>query len=192
MTITTGVSLRAVAQDVFASSTNPNRYELIDEVLAQIDERDYEAYLRDALRMLVPTFAAAPRRVDLGRVLKGFDDSVIVRETGPRTEIRLDPITLEEKRVPVVNVKRELIRNDWQRFLANNLPIGGGKYVLLRDATVSDIRATAEARRVRADGLLSEAEKWDRVADVLASSGKERIGELAPDDLRVVQGEIAA
>lgn len=176
--------LRRVIRDVFDGAVTAERSELVDPIMDSISPADYGVYLREAIRMIIPTIVANVRRADFGDVLRGVEG-----DEGPRTEIQVDPLTLEEKRVQVVSPKRAVIRDAWQRFLSRPIPTQNGN-VLLRDATFTDLMEQAVNRRTLAAKLSVESAKWEWVASRLKASGKETLGELDHAELLTIQREL--
>lgn len=140
------MSIRDTAREVFERHPDePNRYELVDEIVAAI--KDQEAALREAVRMLVPSLSAAPRRASLRKVVG-------------------------------VSAKQQMIRSEWDEFLSQSLPVGEGRYILVGDATVADLRAAAGTRRMQAEALVIEAERWESIAAELEASGAECLRDM--------------
>ena len=140
------VRLKEAAARVFERSDNPNRYELVEEIVNEIPRSEQYYALVEAVRLLIPSLTAEPRRSALARVAS-------------------------------VSPKRSIIRAEWDALLAQNLRTPHG-YVLMRDATVIDLRSAAALRRNQADALIAEAEKWERLADSLEASGAPTLGEM--------------
>lgn len=183
------VSIRAKIREVLANSDYADPYDCVDAVVDSIDERDYRAYLRDAIAGLISTVASTVSRQEFHRAISGGKEG-----QGPRVEIQLDPITLEERRIvaPAYSHKRELIRQYHEQFLNSRMNVETGRWVFWRDVTVDDLRLAAEKRRARAESLTVEANKYDTAADIMLAAGVSTIGELAETDLRSIRKQIEA
>src|SRR5690606_11125669 len=85
----------------------------------------------------------------------------------PRVEIQVDPITLEEKRVPhpAYSFKRDLARSAWLDFLNQSILTAEGSYISLAEASVKDLQFAAETRLKQAASLHVEAEKYTALAE---------------------------
>ena len=62
------VRLKEVAARVFERSDNPNRYELVEEIVNEIPRSEQYYALVEAVRLLIPSLTAEPRRSALARV----------------------------------------------------------------------------------------------------------------------------
>lgn len=189
--LTTNVSIRSTIREVLAQPGSANPHDRIDEVLERVDESEYREYLRDAIRCLIPSLASEVSRTGFNRAISGVREAL---SSTPRTQIEVDPLTLEEKRVqhPAYSAKRALIRQEWEKFLDSSLSIGGGEWKRWGDVTVADLRTAAEKRTALAEAFTTEAGKYTRTADLLCDRGVETVGELAEEDLRTIQREIEA
>ncbi|HEU5223089.1 MAG TPA: hypothetical protein VFU07_05335 [Candidatus Lumbricidophila sp.] len=72
------------------------------------------------------------------------------------------------------------VRKRWEAWIATTLPTGDGRRIFIEDATVADLRRASEVRRKQAEAILVDADRWDRIADTLAASGLQRVGDLPP------------
>lgn len=73
------VTLREAAARVFGRSDNPNRYELVEEIVNEIPRSEQYYALVEAVRLLIPTLTATPRRAALSRVAAVSPKRSIVR-----------------------------------------------------------------------------------------------------------------
>lgn len=72
------------------------------------------------------------------------------------------------------------VQADWKRWLEQSMTRENGVRIRVADATVPDLRAMAQERRKLAQSMHAEADRWDRIADTLAASGLDRVGDLPP------------
>ena len=165
------VSLLEVAREVYEASGNPNRSELIDEIIDKIPAEDRAEALRDALRRLIPQFtitfrrqAMAPRRVEpTGKNYADYSGNVEVLPGGTR-----------EVRVPYLSAYAAR----WKTFLAQTIPTERGEHIFLREARLADIRWQATSRQLKAKDLIGQADIWNIVGDRFEKSGVEKMGQM--------------
>lgn len=75
------------------------------------------------------------------------------------------------------------VNGTWNRFLRETIPDGRGNRKYVADATIQDIRRMAGERRDQGDRLYQEADRWDRIGNTLAASGKATVGQLPPQQI---------
>lgn len=75
------------------------------------------------------------------------------------------------------------VNGTWSRFLRETIPDGRGNRKYVADATIQDVRRMAGERRDQGDRLYQEADRWDRIGNTLAASGKATVGQLPPQQI---------
>ena len=174
-------NLQKLIEDVWREGEYVNPYDTLDAVMAQIDPEDYEEFLRKALRPMILSITGNLRRRLFHKSIKGEKPY-----QGPRVQVEIDPVTLEEKRVPhpAYSFKRDLARSAWQEFLDQSIVREDGTYVRLAIATVSDLQYAAQMRREQADALNNEAEKYTALAEKMLAKGVSSLDGLTAEDVR--------
>ena len=173
MAIPTAVNLREIAKSVFEESDNPNRYELIDDIIARVGKSGYESALRDALRMLVPQFSTQFRLSAMkSKYAEEKSETEVIDYSGLE---ELEELVGGER---ITSPRRHAVSQAWKNFMSQTIPTEDNHYIFLRDATVADLLFQYRTRINLMEGLRTQAEEWKRLADALAASGKTRLGEV--------------
>lgn len=147
----------------------------IRAVLAETDEPD-----PGVISGLV--FAAISRKdqaVALEQSLRHFVRQVITEQ---RAHTPAPPTPAKAR-----SWKVQAIRANWERMLAQRVYSAGG-WKLLRDCTRDDLLFAAAERRENAARSIAVAERYDALADLLASHGVAAVGDLPADAHRVALG----
>lgn len=169
MAIATAVNLREIAKSVFEESDNPNRYELIDDIIERVGKRGYESALRDALRMLVPQFSTQFRLSAMkSKYAEEKSETEVIDYSG------LEELVGGER---ITSPRRHAVSQAWKNFMSQTIPTEDNHYIFLRDATVADLLFQYRTRINLMEGLRTQAEEWKRLADALQATGKSRLGE---------------
>jgi hypothetical protein len=159
--------LRAVVADVLDTSDATDPEQLAREVLARIPDDD----LRIALRQALPTVVR--HQMSLARIRGG--DPTPLPTGGPSRPVRNSAA---------------MVREAWRRHLNDRLR-GVDGYKRLRDFTVADCEFAADLRYQHAAGMITEAERLDRLRKALIASGAATVGDLDDDTIGDVWGAAA-
>lgn len=174
-------NLQKLIEGVWKEGQYVNPYDTLDEVMDLIPPEEYEEFLRKALRPMIISITGNLRRRLFHKSIRGEKPY-----QGPRVQVEIDPVTLEEKRVPhpAYSFKRDLARSAWQEFLDQSIVREDGTYVRLAIATVSDLQYAAQMRREQADALNNEAEKYSALAGKMLAKGVSSLEGLTAEDVR--------
>jgi hypothetical protein len=141
----------------------PDPEVFIQAMMSRIPERDLRAYLEDALRAgsIYTLLAQTRRRAVKGVYYLGQEDAAEIAHTASR----------KKSRTP------------WEKLLRSLIPVEGGGYRYLRDATLDDLKYQASVRREKAASLLTEAKTWEYFVKVMSEQGVATFGELSEEVL---------
>lgn len=167
------MNIADIAKEVYAESDNPDRYTLINTIIGRIDPGDYREYLADALRQLTPNFTARFRNQAMR--VRG-----VVATQPERVDYDgLEPVTPTTEPVrKFASWKVAQSYSRWENFLEEVITIEDGTRIFLKDAVVADLLYNAGTRFKQADGLRVQGEMFERLADGLKKSGRERLGDV--------------
>jgi len=193
--ITKRKSLREIAKLLEDSSQSPTPGNLASRIMAQISPADYEHYLREAIGTLAIGYKIDFRRSafkDVVATSRGAGRAGRVSLPRERVQIFVDPLTGEETRqenpeyAQAKSHKAYLIKSEWDAFLERNLPTGDEKrpYILIKDATVADLRHAAALRRSLAAANEAEAKKYDALATLMTQKHAATLGLLSAADVK--------
>ena len=141
-------------REVVATTSATEPQEIARLVQESIEDRDA------ALAEMLPTYV----RTVLSRVrMLGEPDAFPAYELLSSLPIPAPAVTA----APTVT-RASRIRTDWQARLDTPLRVGGA-WKRLGDCTADDCRAVAASLRDRAEGLVSKADWYDRLATLLPS-----------------------
>ena len=148
------VRLTQIIRTAIENSESPDRgADFIDQVMSTIDPSDYETYLREALKRVVPVIDNEVRRDSIQHVF-----------TPPRPTRGL--------------TKGDMLRSRyWPAFLHQSLPTETGRKVL-GFATAVDLDYAANVRTAQAEKNLEEASKYQRLASLLRLNDVNTLAEL--------------
>ena len=175
-------NLQKLIEDVWKEGQYVNPYDTLDEVMDLIPPEEYEVFLRKALRPMIISITGNLRRRLFHKSLKPSKGDYV----GPRVQVEIDPLTLEEKRTahPAYSFKRDLARSAWAEFLEQSIVTETGEYIRLSVATVKDLQYAAQMRREQADALNNEAEKYSALAGKMLAKGVSSLDGLTAEDVR--------
>lgn len=175
-------TLRKVIEETWVEGDFITPYDMVDSVIDSIDPVDYRDYLKDALRLVLPTITSNMRRRNLHGAIRPVDDKPV---RGGHTEIILDAEGDEVRRsTEPYSFKIQQRRDAWADFLDHSIPTETGERVRLAVATMENLRYAATMRRDQAVALGIEAEKYDALALKMSEKGVDRLDGLTSEDVR--------
>lgn len=128
-----------------------NADDICNAVLDQISDDLARLYLRDAIRARLSSVVGTARGNVTPNIRKG------------------------------VSTKQSLIREQhWPAFLQQRVSLPSG-YKQLAQCTVEDLRVVADVRRTQATELLTRANQFTVLADLMEQSGAHYLEQLSPD-----------
>ena len=162
--------IESLALEVIESYESAERGdELVQLIMSAIPPVVVEEALRQTIRRLLPTW-------ELERQARNRAADRRMRKT------RQKPTS--EKRYASSKV-RELRETYYPAFLRNSIPGATGR-VLLAQATVPDLNSYIEQLRKHASGTIRNAERHERLRDILLERGVPRVCDLNPEDWDVM------
>lgn len=170
-------SLAQLVKRVMRSTEDPDRGpEFVTRVLDEISDDMLRPYLREALSRVVHVYDNEARREGVRKLVSAAKTPVQEAETvvgSPR----------------VVSVKQELLRTVyWPQYLKESIPVPGGRKAL-GSATVDDLLFYRDNLRDHARMTLKNAQRANRLIQMLRDSGVSTVGEL---DLNSVEALYAS
>lgn len=165
--MTSGSSVRHLFNQVYksyADGLNADPKEIADIIASRVPEAELRLYFRDALTAgSVYTLLAKKRR----DAVKGF---LYTEEEKSSAEIA----TLPTKR-------RKKAKKSWDEILRQMIPVEGGGFKYMRDATKADLEYQVATRTDKAKAIMAEAHTWQRFADTMEEYGVQTFGLLPAD-----------
>lgn len=169
MSVSESFKIEALALEVIESYGSAERGdELVQLILSEIPPVMVGEALRQTIRRLLPTW-------ELERQ---------ARNRAADRRQRKDRKKTTEKRYASSKV-RELRETYYPAFLRNSIPGATGR-VLLAQATVLDLNSYIEQLRKHASGTIRNAERHERLRDILLERGVPRVCDLDPEDWDVM------
>lgn len=160
--MTSAVHVRAVVRNVLDTSDSADP----DELAAMISKLIPDEHLRDAFQQILPQIVR--HEISLSRM----------RHSQPNAQsISAQPCRPTKNRTA-------LIREDWQRQLAQRYPGVHHNWKFLRDFTAEDCDFSAAVREKEATQLISAAQRLRRLGQALREHKAEVVGDLPEEVLR--------
>lgn len=153
-TKTKPISISALIQSVIDEYPSSDRSEaFVAAVMEKIPREDYEHYLKQTLLRVVLMVDAQSRRSSISRLTSSH-------------------------RMPVGSPKRELLKTRyWPEFLRQSIPTDHGR-VQLGLASPQDLAYAAQIRVAHATASLEEADKYQRLSDLMAREHAQKLSDL--------------
>lgn len=155
------VSLIGVVADVLRDSNETDPDRLSDEVMGRIARNQYGPLLRQAVRSMIGSRAAAARAGSIPSGAVVSRKAVLIREQW------------------------------WPSFLSQRIMGADGALIRLADASAADLRAQSAVNRDRAFALVQRADQYEALADLMDRSRVRTLGELDSSVARDVVGVAA-
>lgn len=155
------ITLDGLIRSVITSTESTDTAEIVEQVVEAIDPSDYPALVRQAVQARLSSNMGYLRAMNAPPIRRG------------------------------VSTKQSLIRDEyWPAFLAQKITLPGGVKAMA-DATVDDLRYLAGFRRQQAQGLLTEGDQFDTLADLMVRSRVKKLADLGASQASKVLGRAA-
>ena len=178
--ITEKDTLRALVLDAIHPCQYTSPYDVMDDILSRIEQRDERRFLREALVPYVSSLMGQVRREAFQASFPANESDLAKERPEAPAEPgvgTVSPTSLPSGHSP----KRELRLKEWHAWLDSSIPDGRGGHVRVGDATADVMEYHAKLRRGQASALLVEASRYDRVATLMRRHGVTHVGDLAPN-----------